>query len=109
MKYEVERKLTWIEIISGVLVAFFLLIVAPGIADHIETHYTKKDCVIIEVTEEYVVAKDTYEDKWSWYIDGTDLVVGDVVDLKMYNGHTDIDWTDDQVVKVKYSKKTVDN
>jgi hypothetical protein len=37
------------------------------------------------------------------------LVVGDVVDLKMYNGHTDIDWTDDQVIKVKYSKKTVDN
>lgn len=109
MKYEVERNLTWIELISGALVTIFLFIVAPGIADHIETHYTKKDCVIVEITEEYIVAKDIHGDEWSWYIDGTDLVVDDVVDLKMYNGHTDRDWADDEVIKVKYSKKTVDN
>ena len=56
---------------------------------------------ICEVTEEYAVAKDTHGDEWSWYIDDTDLTVGDVVDLKMYNGHTDRDWTDDQVIKIK--------
>ena len=109
MKYEVKRKLTWIELIGGALVTVFLFIIAPGIADHIETHYTKKDCVIVEVTKEYVVAKDTHGDEWSWYIDGTDLTVGDVVDLKIYNGHTDRDWTDDEVIKVKYSKKSIDN
>ena len=52
MKYEVERKLTWIELIGGALVTVFLFIVAPGIAGHIETHYTKKECVVVEVTEE---------------------------------------------------------
>jgi hypothetical protein len=86
--------------IAGAILVIFLFIIMPGIAGYVECHYTKKDCTIVEVTEDYVVAVDTYGSEWSWWIDGTDLEVGDVVDLKIYNGHTDYDVYDDEVVGV---------
>lgn len=86
--------------IAGSILVIFLFIVMPGIAGYVESHYTKKDCTIVEITEDYVVAVDVYGDEWSWWIDETDLEVGDVVDLKMYNGHTDFNEYDDEVVGV---------
>lgn len=86
--------------VASIILGVFLFVVVPGIGGYIDTHYTKEDCTIVEVTEDYVVAVDTYGDEWSWWIDGTDLKVGDTVDLKMYNGHTDYDVYDDEVVGV---------
>lgn len=86
--------------VTGTILILFLFVVVPGIGGYIETHYTKEECTIIEVTEDYVVAVDADGDEWSWWTDEIDLEVGDVVDLKMYNGHTDYDWTDDEVVGV---------
>lgn len=86
--------------IAGAILVIFLFIVMPGIAGYVECHYTKKDCTIVEVTEDYVVAVDAYGSEWSWWIDGTDLEVGDVVDLRIYTHHTDYDTYDDEVVGV---------
>lgn len=86
--------------VASIILGVFFFVVVPGIGGYIETHYTKEDCTIVEVAEDYVVAVDTYGDEWSWWIDGTYLEVGDVVDLKMYNSHTEYDIYDDDVVSV---------
>ena len=86
--------------VTGIILGTFLFVIMPGIGGYIETHYTKEDCTIVEVAEDYVVAVDTYGNEWSWWVDGTDLEVGDVVDLKMYNSHTDYNIYDDEVVSV---------
>ena len=86
--------------VASIILGVFFFVVVPGIGGYIDTHYTKEDCTIVEVAEDYVVAVDTYGDEWSWWIDGTDLEVGDTVDLKMYNGHTNYDTSDDEVVSV---------
>lgn len=86
--------------VASVIVGAFLFVIIPGVGGYIETHYTREDCTIVEVTEDYAVAVDTHGNEWSWWVDETDLEVGDVVDLKMYNGHTDSDAYDDEVVSV---------
>ena len=89
-----------LQTVTGIILGTLLFVVMPGICDYNETHYTKENCIIVEVTEDYVVAVDAYEDEWSWWIDDTDLEVGDIVDLKMYNSHTDYNIYDDEVVSV---------
>lgn len=86
--------------VASIILGVFFFVVVPGIGGYIDTHYTKEDCEIVEVTEDYVVAVDAYDDEWSWWVDGTDLEVGDVVDLKMYNAHTEYNIYDDEVVSV---------
>lgn len=86
--------------IAGAILVLFLFIIMPGIAGYIETHYTKKDCTIVEITENYAVAVDAYGDEWAWAIEGTELKIGDKVNLKIYNGHTDFNMYDDEVVGV---------
>lgn len=88
--------LTVASIIAGVI--FF--VIAPSLGDYIDTHYTREDCTIVEITEDYAVAVDKYGDEWSWYIEETNLEVGNLVDLKMYNNHTEYDIYDDEVVSV---------
>ena len=86
--------------VLNALVAIIIIIVMPGICDHVETHYIKTDCTIVEIADNYAVAEEKDGTQWSWYIDNADLQIGDKVDLKMYNSHTDYDWTDDEVVSV---------
>lgn len=99
--YEIKRKMAWFEIICGAFLFLVMFIITPGIAGNIETHYTRKDCIVTEITEDYVVAADAFGYEWSWYIDGTDLKIGDTVDLKIFNGCTDNRFDDDEVVEVK--------
>lgn len=99
-KYEVEYRATIMETIQALVVAlvFFLLVGAVG---YVENHYNKKDCVVVEVCEDYVVAEDTRGDQWSWYItEDSDVVVGDVVTLHMFTGYTDNTADNDEVVNV---------
>ena len=86
--------------IASVILGVFLFIVLPGIGGYIDSHYTRKDCEIVEITDDYAVAVDKYGDKWSWSIEETDLKVGDLVNLKMYNKHTEYNIYDDEVVGV---------
>lgn len=86
--------------ILSTLVAIIIIIVMPGICDHVETHYIKTDCTIVEITDTYVIAEEKDGTQWSLYIDNTDLQIGDKVNLKMYNSHTDYDWRDDKVVSL---------
>ena len=86
--------------VASIILGVFFFVIIPGVGGYIDTHYTKEDCEIVEITEDYVVAVDKYGDEWSWYIEETDLEVGDLVDLKMYNSHTNYDVYDDEVVGV---------
>ena len=90
----------FLETIASIILGTVLFVIMPGIVGYVECHYTKEDCTIIEITEDYAIAVDTYGNEWSWYIDGTDLELGDTVDLKMYNNHTEYDIYDDEVVSV---------
>lgn len=86
--------------VASIILGVFFFIIVPGIGGYIDTHYTKENCEIVEITKDYAVAVDAYGDEWSWYIEETDLKVGDVVNLKMYNSHTEYDIYDDEVVSI---------
>lgn len=86
--------------LTSIILGVALFIIVPGIGGYIDTHYTKEDCTIVEVAEDYAVAVDAHGEEWSWSIDGTDLKVGDTVDLKMYNSHTEYNIYDDEVVSI---------
>ena len=74
----------------------------PSIIGYSETHYTRKDCVVVSVTDDVVVAKDSSDRLWSFYTtEDSELKVNDIIDLKMYNNHTDSIIDDDEVVDVK--------
>lgn len=99
-KYEVENRVTIMETIQALVIAlvFFLLVGAVG---YVENHYNKKDCVVVEVCEDYAVAEDTRGNQWSWYItEDSDVAVGDVVTLHMFTAYTDNTADDDEVVNV---------
>lgn len=86
--------------VASATVGIFLFIILPGIGGYLDSHYIKEDCKIIEIADDFIVAEDKYGDEWSWWVEETDLEVGDVVDLKIYNGHTDYNIYDDEVVSV---------
>ena len=86
--------------VTSIILGVFFFVIVPGIGGYIDTHYTKEDCEIVEITDDYAVAVDKFGDEWSWFIEGTDLEVGDLVDLKMYNAHTEYNIYDDEVVSV---------
>lgn len=99
-KYEVESSVTVVEALQGLVIAivFFLFI---GAAGYVENHYNKKDCVVVEVCEDYAVAEDTRGNQWSWYItEESDVAVGDVVTLHMSTSYTDNTADDDEVINV---------
>lgn len=91
----------FLETIASIILGILLFVIMPGIAGYVECHYTKENCTIVEITSDYAVAVDTYGDEWSWWIEETDLEVGDLVDLKMYNNHTEYNIHDDEVVSVR--------
>ena len=99
---KIENKLTYLEMFIGVVLFLLLFVAIPGVAGNIQTHYTRKDCVVVSITDEGVVAKDKGDRLWSFYItEDSELKVNDTVDLKMFNNYTDNDITDDEVVGVK--------
>jgi hypothetical protein len=68
----------------------------------IESTYTIKNCEVIDIDNDTVTVIDKKNNEWKFYIDeDSDIVVGDNVDLIMYNNHTDHTITDDEVKRVK--------
>lgn len=86
--------------VASATVGTFLFIILPGIGGYLDSHYIKEDCEIIKIVEEFIVAEDKYGDTWSWSAEETNLQVGDLVNLKMYNKHTHYNIYDDEVVSV---------
>lgn len=99
--YEEDRPMTWAEIIGGTLLVLLLFVVMPGVAGYLEHNYTREDCVVIAVHEDYVVAEDTLGYTWSWYTEGSDVVVGDTITLHMHTSFTHNSIDDDTIERVE--------
>ena len=99
-EYEVEDRLTVVEMIQGVGVLLLILLVM-GVAGYVETHYDREDCTVVEVVGSCVTAEDKIGELWSYYVD-TDrtVVVGDTVTLHMFTNNTDNTIYDDEVIGV---------
>ena len=90
------------EVVKGFAVLLIIFILIPGYLGYVQTHYNRENCVVVEVTNEYANAKDVNGNVWSWYIDkNSDIKIGDIITLKMHNGHTDNTINDDMVIGVK--------
>lgn len=89
-----------------VAVAIAVLMVCAWIACcYVECHYTRKDCVVVEVEQRLVTVEDRQGHQWCYYMDSEDYTdvpsVGTVVDVHMYTAHTDSYIYDDEIVDVR--------
>lgn len=66
-----------------------------------DTHYTRKDCVVVSYTENTVTFEDEQGHLWEAYTQG--LEYGDKVDLVMFTNYTDNTIKDDVIKKIKKS------
>lgn len=68
------------------IILLIIIIVVLGIA-YQENHYTRYNCEVVEVQDNYIKAYDNATDTtWEFYADG--LQIGDRVDLQMYTNNT---------------------
>ena len=86
-------------------VAICIMIICSFMAhSYLESHYIRKDCVIIQTYDNYVIAEDRKGYNWTFaIITDNDVQVGNIVDLKMFTNFTDNSIHDD-IVK-SYQKK----
>lgn len=85
---------TKVLIVKVLLVALFVgVFCAVGYLEH---NYTRRDCVVIESTDDGIMVEDTAG--YTWYYEGVSYPVGTRVDLKMYDNVTSA-WIDDDVIK----------
>jgi hypothetical protein len=82
------------------IIVFLIITIVIGLAGHIETHYTRKDCVVVEVEQGLMTVLDTTGNEWCYYMDSDALSTGTKVDLKMFTNYTDNAIEDDEIVKV---------
>lgn len=87
------------EILMEIIVLLIITTVI-GLAGYIETHYTRKDCVVVEVEQGLVTVLDTTGNEWYYYVDSDALSTGTNVDLKMFTAYTDNVVEDDEIVRV---------
>lgn len=66
---------------------------------NVEHYYTRKDCRVIDVTENWVKFEDYGKEVWAIENDGK-FKIGDRADLKMYDNLTSPYIYDDEIVKV---------
>lgn len=76
-----------------VVVIFIGMLFGVG---YIEHNYTRRDCVVINSTDEGIMVEDTAG--YTWYCEGVSYPVGTRVDLKMYDNITSA-WIDDDIIK----------
>lgn len=91
------------EVIMG-LVALIIIVVAFGIVGHVETHYTRKDCKVVEISGKAVYVVDNTGNEWCYVADEEVPKVGTKVDLKMFTAYTDNTIDDDEIVEVIIKK-----
>lgn len=84
-------------VLFGLLVAGAVFACGYG-----ESNYTRKDCKVIDVTDEGYIIEDTCGYTWFW--DEGDFAEGDTVDMKMNINGTIGDIDDDIIKSVKLVK-----
>lgn len=84
--------------IAIALIALFVLLALVG---YIETHYTRKDCTVIDTQGYVVVVEDKGGHVWKYVAEDEVPRVGDMVDLRMHTEHTDTNISDDTIVGVR--------
>lgn len=106
MYIKIKEELTYLEMLLGTVAIFLIMIVGPAIVGHIETHYTRKDCVVVNIVDDEVIVKDKGDRLWSFYItEDSELEVNDIIDVKMFTNYTDSIIDDDEIVDIKIHKK----
>lgn len=81
----------------AVVVVFFLLF---GIVGHYETHYTRKDCVVVSAQHGIVTVEDKCGYLWEYTAEGRVPAIGTHVSLRMHTNHTDSIIRDDYILEV---------
>ena len=79
--------------ITGALIIGLLVV-----GGYCDSHYTRKDCVVIQHCDGIATIRDTQG--WTWDVMDSDLKVGDIVDAKMYTNRTNDTIEDDEVIDV---------
>ena len=91
------------KVVRGVAAALLVLCMLCA-CSYVETHYTRKDCVVVEIEQRLVTVVDKAGNEWCYYMDSEDYTdvpcVGTVVDLRMHTSHTDGYIYDDEIVGV---------
>ena len=80
------------------LVIVIAIILGIGQLESFSHYYTRKDCEVVKV-DGYTVSVEDNMGRW-WDFEGEGFEVGDIVDVKMWDGLTD-GIKDDQIVDVK--------
>lgn len=80
----------------GAVIVIVLLFFCAG---NIQHYYTRKNCEVVGSLNGIAYIKDMYGHTWKAKV--SHLKIGDKVDLRMFNGCTDLDYTDDKIVKIK--------
>lgn len=79
------------------------LVIISGlmVCNWIETHYTRKNCTVVSVTDTTVTVED--KSGYLWSVEGNvdNLQEGEKVNLKMYTNGTTENITDDIILKIK--------
>lgn len=86
------------ETVMGII-GLLIMTVAIGLAGHIETHYYRKDCKVVETVGQAVYVVDKTGNEWC-YIAEEVPAIGTKVDLKMFTAYTDNTIEDDEIVKI---------
>ena len=106
MYIKIKEELTYLEMFLGTIAIFLIVIVGPAIIGHIETHYTREDCVVVNIVDDEVIVKDKGDRLWSFYItEDSELEINDIIDIKMFTNYTDDNIDDDEIVDIKIHKK----
>jgi hypothetical protein len=75
-----------------------LAIITLKYATYYSTHYTLKDCKVVETSGDEITVEDTKGELWCFY--GDNFSIGDTLDVIMDNNNTMGVYTDDKVEKI---------
>lgn len=91
------------ELMTQILVLGVLFAIMCG-CSYVESHYTRKDCVVTAVEQRLVTVVDKTGHEWCYYMDSEDYAdvpsVGTAVDIHMFTNNTDSYIYDDEIVRV---------
>ncbi len=70
------------------------------VCGYVDTHYTRKDCVVVGTEGQCVTVEDGQGHLWCYEVEGEAPACGTVVDVHMYNNNTHNNIYDDEVVAI---------
>jgi hypothetical protein len=85
--------------VVGILIIVMMMCMMCA-CSYVESHYTRKDCVVVQTEGQLVHVEDGQGHVWCYEVEDDAPSVGSTVDLHMYTNNTDSYIYDDEVVKV---------